>query len=206
MAATTNRRRRREGRERRKRRPPEVSETGQPVPARPEKRASAFRTIGEVADDLDLPAHVLRFWESKFSQLKPLKRGGGRRYYRPEDILLLRRIRQCLYQDGYTIRGVQKLLGEPPADGAPARNGTEMPTLFPVEAATGGGAVASPPSDPPNGTLPPPPARRPRRRPSRPAAIDQETKATLEELRRELLEARALLDELLNRLKPSADR
>src|SRR5580700_8107685 len=76
------------------------------------KRAAVFRTIGEVAEDLDLPTHVLRFWESKFTQLKPLKRGGGRRYYRPEDIDLLRRIRQCLYQDGYTIRGVQKLLRE----------------------------------------------------------------------------------------------
>ncbi len=85
----------------------EASEAG--AGRRANKRASAFRTIGEVADDLDLPAHVLRFWESKFPQLKPLKRGGGRRYYRPEDIALLRRIRQCLYQDGYTIRGVQKL-------------------------------------------------------------------------------------------------
>ncbi|HEX3441890.1 MAG TPA: MerR family transcriptional regulator, partial [Pseudolabrys sp.] len=75
------------------------------------KSDTAFRTIGEVAEDLDVPAHVLRFWESKFSQLKPLKRGGGRRYYRPEDIQLLRRIRECLYQEGYTIRGVQKLLG-----------------------------------------------------------------------------------------------
>ncbi len=69
------------------------------------KSDSAFRTIGEVAENLDVPAHVLRFWESKFPQLKPLKRGGGRRYYRPEDILLLRHIRQCLYQEGYTIRG-----------------------------------------------------------------------------------------------------
>src|SRR5215212_3857404 len=99
-----------------------VGDTGQPPPARPEKSASAYRTIGEVAEDLDLPAHVLRFWESKFSQLKPLKRGGGRRYYRPEDIVLLRRIRQCLYQDGYTIRGVQKLLGDAGPDAAP-RNG-----------------------------------------------------------------------------------
>ena len=92
--------------------PPEVSETGEPAATRPAKSALAFRTIGEVADDLDLPAHVLRFWESKFPQLKPLKRAGGRRYYRPDDIVLLRRIRQCLYQDGYTIRGVQKLLSD----------------------------------------------------------------------------------------------
>jgi len=83
------------------------------------KSDSAFRTIGEVAENLDVPAHVLRFWESKFPQLKPLKRGGGRRYYRPEDILLLRRIRQCLYQEGYTIRGVQKLLGGGTGGGPP---------------------------------------------------------------------------------------
>jgi DNA-binding transcriptional MerR regulator len=76
------------------------------------KSASAFRTISEVASDLDIPAHVLRFWESKFAQVKPLKRGGGRRYYRPEDIELLRGIRELLYTDGYTIKGVQKLLKE----------------------------------------------------------------------------------------------
>lgn len=76
------------------------------------KSAAAFRTISEVASDLDIPAHVLRFWESKFVQVKPLKRGGGRRYYRPEDIELLRGIRELLYTDGYTIKGVQKLLRE----------------------------------------------------------------------------------------------
>ena len=73
-----------------------------------EKSADAFRTISEVADDLDVPKHVLRFWESKFSQIKPMKRGGGRRYYRPEDIELLRGIRRLLHEDGFTIRGVQK--------------------------------------------------------------------------------------------------
>jgi DNA-binding transcriptional MerR regulator len=79
---------------------------------RPAKSAAAFRTISEVAVELDVPQHVLRFWESKFPQVKPLKRGGGRRYYRPEDVVLLRRIRQCLYQEGYTIKGVQRLLRE----------------------------------------------------------------------------------------------
>ncbi|MBM84408.1 MAG: transcriptional regulator [Rhodospirillaceae bacterium] len=74
------------------------------------KSAAAFRTISEVADDLDVPPHVLRFWETKFKQVRPLKRGGGRRYYRPEDIALLRRIRELLYSDGYTIKGVQRLL------------------------------------------------------------------------------------------------
>ena len=77
-----------------------------------EKAPEAFRTISEVADELDVPKHVLRFWEAKFSQLKPMKRGGGRRYYRPEDVALLRGIRLLLYSDGYTIRGVQKILRE----------------------------------------------------------------------------------------------
>ena len=85
-----------------------AGETG--VIRRNGKSAAAFWTTGEVADALDLPAHVLRFWESRFAQIKPLKRAGGRRYYRPQDVDLLRRIRQCLYRDGYTIRGVQKLL------------------------------------------------------------------------------------------------
>jgi len=79
---------------------------------RPGKSAAAFRTISEVAGELEVPAHVLRFWESKFAQVKPLKRGGGRRYYRPEDVDLLRAIRVLLYTDGYTIKGVQKLLRE----------------------------------------------------------------------------------------------
>ncbi len=77
-----------------------------------EKSASAFRTISEVSDDLQVPQHVLRFWETKFSEVRPMKRGGNRRYYRPEDIELLRRIRDLLYSDGYTIKGVQKLLRE----------------------------------------------------------------------------------------------
>lgn len=76
------------------------------------KAPGAFRTISEVASSLDVPQHVLRFWESKFKQVKPLKRGGGRRYYRPADIDLLRGIRHLLYSDGYTIKGVQKLLRE----------------------------------------------------------------------------------------------
>ena len=76
------------------------------------KSASAFRTISEVAAELDLPQHVLRFWETKFNVIRPMKRGGGRRYYRPEDITLLRRIGGLLYTDGYTIKGVQKLLRE----------------------------------------------------------------------------------------------
>ncbi|HET7805541.1 MAG TPA: MerR family transcriptional regulator [Pseudolabrys sp.] len=76
------------------------------------KAPDAFRTISEVADDLELPQHVLRFWESRFHEIRPMKRGGGRRYYRPDDIDLLRGIRHLLYGEGYTIRGVQRILRE----------------------------------------------------------------------------------------------
>ena len=75
-----------------------------------DKSPDAFRTISEVGEDLDLPQHVLRFWETRFSQIKPLKRGGGRRYYRPHDVELLKGIRHLLYDQGYTIKGVQRLL------------------------------------------------------------------------------------------------
>jgi len=83
------------------------------------KSATAFRTISEVSAELDVPQHVLRFWETKFPQIRPLKRGGGRRYYRPEDVELLRRIQSLLYKEGYTIKGVQRLLRES-RGGAPA--------------------------------------------------------------------------------------
>jgi len=77
-----------------------------------DKSPDAFRTISEVAEELDLPQHVLRFWETRFSQIKPMKRGGGRRYYRPQDVELIKGIRHMLYDQGYTIKGVQKLLRE----------------------------------------------------------------------------------------------
>ncbi len=77
-----------------------------------DKAPDAFRTISEVASDLDIPQHVLRFWETRFSQIKPMKRSGGRRYYRPDDIDLLKGIRRLLYSEGYTIRGVQRILKE----------------------------------------------------------------------------------------------
>lgn len=83
-----------------------------PRPRRTLKAPTAYRTISEVSQDLDVPQHVLRFWESKFPQISPLKRGGGRRYYRPDDIALLTRIRAWLYGEGYTIKGVQRLLQE----------------------------------------------------------------------------------------------
>ena len=77
-----------------------------------EKAPDAFRTISEVAEEINVPQHVLRFWESRFTQIKPLKRGGGRRYYRPDDVDLLRGVRHLLYGEGYTIRGVQRILRE----------------------------------------------------------------------------------------------
>ena len=77
-----------------------------------DKAPDAFRTISEVAADLDIPQHVLRFWETRFSQIKPMKRSGGRRYYRPDDVDLLKGIRRLLYGEGYTIRGVQRILKE----------------------------------------------------------------------------------------------
>ena len=90
---------------------------------KPKKGPGAFRTISEVSDDLDIPAHVLRFWETKFTHVRPMKRGGGRRYYRPEDVALLRQIQTLLYDEGYTIKGVQKLMKDgnlKKADIAPA--------------------------------------------------------------------------------------
>ena len=77
-----------------------------------DKSPDAFRTISEVAESLDLPQHVLRFWETRFNQIKPMKRGGGRRYYRPDDVQLLKGIRFLLYSEGYTIKGVQRILRE----------------------------------------------------------------------------------------------
>jgi DNA-binding transcriptional MerR regulator len=139
------------------------------------KSAAAFRTISEVATELEVPQHVLRFWESKFSQIRPLKRGGGRRYYRPEDVTLLRRIRQCLYEDGYTIKGVQRLLREgqlKPPDVAEPLTIEEEP------------APEAPPA-----TLPLPLAANDR----------ADVKTVLREIRRELADLR----ELLRKIRPS---
>src|SRR5919106_4887705 len=95
-----------------------------------EKAPDAFRTISEVAVELDVPQHVLRFWESRFREIKPMKRGGGRRYYRPDDVSLLRGIRHLLYGEGYTIRGVQRIIREQgvkfvQAAGHPVRNAAQ---------------------------------------------------------------------------------
>jgi DNA-binding transcriptional MerR regulator len=128
------------------------------------KSAEAFRTISEVADELDVHKHVLRFWEAKFPQLKPMKRGGGRRYYRSEDLDLLRGIRHLLHGEGYTIKGVQKVLREQGADhvkqcwrggaaqgadAGPARRGRKgrpRAVAQAVEAPPAVGTVATPPA------------------------------------------------------------
>jgi len=162
---------------------------------RPAKSAAAFRTISEVAQELEVPQHVLRFWESKFNQIRPLKRGGGRRYYRPEDVALLRRIRQCLYDDGYTIKGVQRLLregalkhGAPSSAAAdPADEEASGEPVSPAPAA----AQPSPPKELDLG-IPPIPARATKSEPSRtPAGPDY--RRLLEETRTELMALRDLL-------------
>lgn len=110
------------------------------------KAPNAFRTISEVADDLHIPQHVLRFWETKFPQVHPLKRGGGRRYYRPDDILLLRRIADLLYTQGYTIKGVQRLLRE---GGGQLSDDIPPPTAEERAAADAEKAAVSPDEPPP---------------------------------------------------------
>jgi DNA-binding transcriptional MerR regulator len=144
-----------------------MAERADHLARRPAKSPAAFRTISEVADDLEVPQHVLRFWESKFPQVKPLKRGGGRRYYRPEDVTLLRRIRQCLYQDGYTIKGVQRLL----------REGS-----LKLAAAAGSKPLSLAPANDVLPVLPPADLK-----------LDAETRNLLEEIRDELVEWRAAL-------------
>jgi DNA-binding transcriptional MerR regulator len=181
-----------------------VSDTGQPAPARPQKGAAAFRTIGEAADELNLPTHVLRFWETKFPQLKPLKRSGGRRYYRPEDIRLLRQIRQWLYEDGYTIRGVQQLLESRPPE--TARTGEEV-DLARAAAAPSGNIGSDPAavdvSAPDLDTVAQPPLLPPPDPPHERGSLDPALRSELEEIRRELLQARALLKALLRQTKAS---
>jgi DNA-binding transcriptional MerR regulator len=114
-----------------------------------EKSADAYRTISEVAEGMDLPQHVLRFWETRFPQIKPLKRGGGRRYYRPDDIELLAAIKRLLYGEGYTIKGVQKLLKEQGAS-AVARSSAAPPSPRPAARAPSPAPSAPQPrSDPP---------------------------------------------------------
>jgi DNA-binding transcriptional MerR regulator len=109
-----------------------------------DKSPDAFRTISEVADELNLPQHVLRFWETRFPQIKPMKRGGGRRYYRPDDIDLLKGIRHLLYDHGYTIKGVQKLLKANGNRFVAAIASGDLATMEAIMAASGEKEVAEP--------------------------------------------------------------
>ncbi len=116
-----------------------------------DKNVDAFRTISEAAEDLDLPQHVLRFWETRFPQIRPMKRGGGRRYYRPDDVELLRAIRHLLYSDGYTIKGVQRILKERGVRAVlslradDAAGGPDLPQGALAQPTIGPGAPAAPP-------------------------------------------------------------
>jgi DNA-binding transcriptional MerR regulator len=112
-----------------------------------DKAPGAFRTISEVAEEIDVPQHVLRFWESRFTQIRPMKRGGGRRFYRPEDVDLLRGVRHLLYGEGYTIRGVQRILREQGAGFVQSiwRSGAELPPVDAEDADEDDGAeIAAP--------------------------------------------------------------
>jgi DNA-binding transcriptional MerR regulator len=166
---------------------PETSRT------KPKKAPNAFRTISEVADELHIPQHVLRFWETKFPQVKPLKRGGGRRYYRPDDIALLRRVSDLLYIQGYTIKGVQRLLRE-----GGGKLSDDIPPPTPDEQAAAAAERAAPvpfePELPMPGLAPAEPAA-PSRAGSRPR-LDPEVerlRALLAEVLRELEALRQLL-------------
>lgn len=146
------------------------------------KSATAFRTISEVADELDVPQHVLRFWETKFPQIRPLKRGGGRRYYRPEDVELLRKVAKLLYQEGYTIKGVQRLLREGALKGGAAPVSEEMALPLGLDELD---AELSPPDEPEPAPEPRPVARR--------RALDATTREVLGDLLVELEAIRTLL-------------
>jgi DNA-binding transcriptional MerR regulator len=137
-----------------------------------DKSPDAFRTISEAADDLDLPQHVLRFWESRFTQIKPMKRGGGRRYYRPDDVELLRVIKQLLYGEGYTIKGVQRLFKEQGAR-AVASSKLSAPNFAETDAEApmaADGDVPAAKSPPPSPSVAPPRSDPPMRPPPAPAA------------------------------------
>ena len=166
---------------------------------RPKKAPNAFRTISEVADELHIPQHVLRFWETKFPQVKPLKRGGGRRYYRPDDIALLRRVSDLLYIQGYTIKGVQRLLRE-----GGGRLSDDIPPAPPEEreAASQEGAESDGPAEPqlpmPGLTPPPVASATPAKRPAAPRAAKPETD---EALAAEAAALRAVLSRTLSELE-----
>lgn len=171
------------------------------APRRPVKSEAAFRTISEVSEELDVPQHVLRFWESKFPQIKPLKRGGGRRYYRPEDVGLLLRIRDLLYKDGYTIRGVQKLLKEQSGRGGAREAAAPAQMEAPLMVATAGPTLTMPVTNLTSVTPRPAPATS-TPAVTVPAGLGSEEKAELEAMLSEL----QALRELLAQARSSAGR
>jgi len=138
------------------------------------KSAAAYRTISEVSEELSVPQHVLRFWETKFSQVRPLKRGGGRRYYRPEDIDLLRQIQHLLYEEGFTIRGVQKLLKE-----GQVKPGQPLPTVTPAAPDERAERAERAPAE----STPPAPARGDHDGAALPADVRQQLSDVLRELK-----------------------
>jgi len=157
-----------------------------------EKSPEAFRTIREVADAMDLPQHVLRFWETRFPQIRPVKRAGGRRYYRPDDIERLRTIKRLLYDEGYTIKGVQKLFKEQGGQ-APAAAGAEARLPFETADAAAPEFSLSPPSAAIESGAPHAAGARPE--PSIPAApgLSAEELALLREILAEIHEAERIL-------------
>jgi DNA-binding transcriptional MerR regulator len=160
-----------------------------------EKAPDAFRTISEVAEELDVPQHVLRFWESRFREIRPMKRGGGRRYYRPDDIDLLRGIRHLLYGEGYTIRGVQRLLREQGVRFVQSvwQPGAPQPTLRPAEAASDDESESE---EDEQGDVAD--ARPAAPRVVAPAGLAREDRQKLQAALQDLTECRRLLDATLN--------
>lgn len=153
--------------------------TAQKSSRRSRKSAGAFRTISEVADILDVQQHVLRFWETKFSQVRPLKRGGGRRYYRPEDVELLKTIHHLLYTEGFTIKGAQKLLREQGKNKIIEEVQSEEPALSSVTS-----APAPAPSSPQQASTP---------ADTQDAAVSPKTKEVLKVMLEELKALRAMV-------------
>jgi DNA-binding transcriptional MerR regulator len=160
-----------------------------------EKAPDAFRTISEVAEELDVPQHVLRFWESRFREIRPMKRGGGRRYYRPDDIDLLRGIRHLLYGEGYTIRGVQRLLREQGVRFVQSvwQPGAPQPTLQPAETASDDGIDESDEDEQDEASDAGPAAPRV----VAPAGLTREDRQKLQAALQELTECKQLLDAAL---------
>lgn len=170
------------------------------------KAAEAFRTISEVADELDVQKHVLRFWEARFPQVRPMKRGGGRRYYRPEDMELLRGIRHLLHAEGYTIKGVQKILREQGIDFVKQQGRSLTERSVPVARDLPANARALPANVPAAGSVPagrgPVAVAAARRGGGRQRTSATDPLATIEAAIKELEECRAMLLETIGKSEP----